>query len=75
MTIIGEYTGYVKEYSNQDYSWAYKSTINGKQLVIDSLKGGNLLRFVNDLDNHNVIELYLPVNNIWRLFFISSKEI
>ena len=55
--IIGEYTGVLKQTPDDStYSWRYKSIVPGIRgtLSIDSKKEGNLLRFVNDYQKHNV---------------------
>ncbi len=62
---MGEYTGYiVKKPKINSYCWEYYSSFkNYEKISIDSTDGGTLLRFVNDLENHNAEVLYIPVKN------------
>ena len=30
---------------------------------------------MNDLENHNLFPLYLPIENSWSLFYIATKNI
>ena len=45
---------------------------NYEKISIDSREEGNLLRFVNDLENHNVKVNYVPHNNKWRVFYTTT---
>ena len=70
--IIGEYTGVIMKYgSSMNYSWMYPSSLPGyENLQINGNNAGNLLRFVNDLENHNCYIAYVPDDNKWKLFYL-----
>jgi hypothetical protein len=62
---LGEYTGYIiKDPKRKAYCWGYYSSFkNYENLSIDARDGSTLLRFVNDLEDHNVKTIYVPHNN------------
>ncbi len=59
---MGEYSGYIRsETDSTTYSWIYRSDFeNYDNLYIDAREAGNILRFVNDLENYNVNVIYIP---------------
>ena len=58
------------------YSWEYKSSFYEEPFVsIDSTRCGNLLRFVNDLNSHNIFTVYLTINGEWKLFYAALRDI
>ena len=63
--------------NDASYSWHYSSKfdeIKGS-LSLDSIKEGNLLRFVNDYEKHNCKVMYLPIGNMWRIFYVANKNV
>ncbi len=62
---MGEYTGYIlKSPIRKAYCWKYYSSFkNYENISIDAIEGGSLLRFVNDLEDHNVNAIVVPYNN------------
>ena len=59
-----------------NYAWDYLSSFEGyEKLILDSQSSGNLLRFVNDLDDHNVGVFQVPMGNLWNIFYICTKDI
>jgi len=77
-TILGEYTGVIElNPEDTNYAWSYKSYFKelGRNITINSKEEGNLLRFVNDYSTHNIKVLYVPLNNIWRIYYISTANI
>jgi hypothetical protein len=34
-----------------------------------------MMRFVNDLETHNLMNLYIPYNNRWNTIYITTEKI
>ena len=50
--------------ANKSYAWIYLSSFeNYEEIYIDGREEGNLLRFINDLKDHNVKSYYVPHKN------------
>ena len=69
--LVGEYTGeIVQDPENSDYAWRYMTNEVDEEevyLVVDSLKRGNYLRFINHKgENRNTYVDYINLNNTWR---------
>ena len=77
-TIVGEYTGVIELKSEDtNYAWSYKSYFKelGRNITVNSKAEGNLLRFVNDYSTHNIKVLYVPLNNLWRVYYVATADI
>eukprot|EP00177_Eucheuma_denticulatum_P007210 GFKZ01013119.1.p1 GENE.GFKZ01013119.1~~GFKZ01013119.1.p1 ORF type:complete len:576 (-),score=128.13 GFKZ01013119.1:800-2527(-) len=88
-TILAEYGGELADLDyieSGQYAWETPEMLirdpkNGSvmnvSLVIDATKVGNLMRFVNDLGEkyHNVEPYWVPVDNFWHLFYVTTKDI
>lgn len=88
-TILAEYGGELADLDyieSGQYAWEtpemlIRNPTNGSvrnlSLVIDATKIGNLMRFVNDLgeEHHNLEPYWVPVDNFWHLFYVTTKEI
>ena len=63
--ILGEYTGYIsKDPKRKAYCWTYSSSFeNYEKISIDAVNGSTMLRFVNDLEDHNLTVLNVPIRN------------
>ncbi len=45
-------------------------------LSINALHEGNMLRFINDYkEDYNVKVLYVPLNNIWKIYYVALTTI
>ena len=42
---------------------------------MDGERGGNLLRFVNDIPPYNLDSYYLPYKNMWHILYVINKVI
>ena len=70
-----EYTGVIT-HTNLDssYKFRYPTLMDKTQLYLDSSHFGNCLRYVNDLENHNVQARWFPkADNTWGMFFITTR--
>ena len=35
----------------------------------------NLMRFVNDYETHNCEALHIPIDNLWKVIYVTTKAI
>ena len=72
-----EYTGTIgKSYEENKYAWAYPSQMNNKTIYIDGFHFGNCLKYVNDLETHNVYSRYYrSKSGYWGVFFFTLRDI
>ena len=45
------------------------------KLFTTAYKEGNLLRFINDYEEHNVRAVYIPYKNKWNVYYKAIKDI
>ena len=73
-TIIGEYTGLIwVDPDIKKFAWLYNTKI--LNFNVDSMKYGNLLRFANDLDEHNLEVKMIPYKNRWHIIYKTIEDI
>lgn len=69
---------------NTDYAWKYQAFLDFKDkkgneipLLLDSLRAGNALRFVNhDPENiHNINQYYVPIGRLWYNIYVAKRDI
>lgn len=54
----------VEKYQDLKYSWTYPSKVTGTtELHINAQEAGNLMKYVNDVSNHNIRPKYFFYNN------------
>ena len=76
---IGEYTGSIRaldpEVADQNpYCMQYPTNHwSGNILMVDALKGGNILRFVNHSDTPNITPVCLVDRGLLRLVFLAGE--
>ena len=59
-----------------DYSLTYPSKINDSNLYLDAHYFGNCLRYVNDLEEHNLKKFYIQKDdNTWGIYFVAIMDI
>lgn len=80
-SFIGEYTGRIRRYYRfqsyqNDYCFRYPTCCTSFQYyVVDSLKEGNLLRFINHSIEPNLEPVYVIDRGILHLIFLTNKSI
>ena len=77
-SLVGEYTGEITLSLASDYMWTYPFELDvedGYVFGLDAKAKGNSMRFVNHANVTNVDVLYVPHNNIWKIFYVTSEAI
>lgn len=74
---IFEYTGYLSNNENKSsmYTWTTEKS-NKNKSKIDASIGGNLMRFVNDSEDHNMKpSLFASENRIPIKLYVADRDI
>lgn len=70
--VLGEYTGIFKNRGEStDYAWRYQSDME-PTLNVDSKHIGNMLRYVNDLDDYNCTMKSYYFENAWHVMYVTT---
>lgn len=79
---IGIYTGKVYHRQKLERMSRHQAKLTGayswtlpEPFIVDALKDGNELRFVNHNDEANVKSKYIPVDDKWYLVYVAAKPI
>ncbi len=73
---MGEYTGVIEEVGGDStYSWSYPTKFGNTTLMINGIKFGNHLRFVNDLEEHNLKSVYSYFNGKYGVYYVTTRNI
>jgi SET domain-containing protein len=81
-SFIGEYTGIVApntEVHDTSYAWGFSLKKHDdepdNELMVDALKAGNEMRFVNHSYSPNVAQEWIAVDGAWHVVFLAKKTI
>jgi SET domain-containing protein len=76
-TIIGEICGKIEPVNDDSlYTWTYKTSFKGySKLGINGRYYGNILKYVNDNNIHNVTPIYSVRENVWIVLYVALKDI